>query len=245
MSRSVVDAKNETRMRSGKSKGFSASFLRASRVTLRVGIFLALAGLLFVVYANLEVSRQAKGLTYSSIQSVPVHKVGMVLGTSWASSSGSPNRFFLYRIHAAAALYRAGKIQHILVSGDNQYYSYNEPQKMRQELVALGVNPEHIFMDYAGFSTLDSVYRSSMVFKLDKVLVISQGFQNERAVFLGRHSGIAVSAFNARSVEGYGGFLIGVRELFARAKAVVDVYILDTQPRFLGEPLDILPETSK
>lgn len=194
---------------------------------------------LFVVYANLEISRQAEGKLFASVQEVPPHTVGIVLGTSWASRSGTQNRFFAYRIQATAALYRAGKIDYVLASGDNQFLSYNEPRRMRQELIDLGVAPQHIYLDYAGFSTLDSMYRARNVFQLDSVLVISQDFQNERAVFLGEAAGLDVLGFNARSVDGYGGVMVRVREYFARAKAYLDVHILRTQPRFLGDPLTI------
>ncbi len=213
-----------------------ASFFRFGFAFTKV---VAICIVLFAVYANLAITRNAAGKLYSAVYTVPAHEVGIVLGTSWASRSGTQNRFFTYRIQAAAALYRAGKIRYILASGDNQYQSYNEPRRMRQELILLGVDPEHIYMDFAGFSTLDSMYRAKEVFQLDSVLVISQDFQNERAIFLGESGGMQMAGFNARSVEGYGGLMVLAREFLARTKAYLDVYILRTQPRFLGDPLMI------
>ncbi|GAB6089554.1 SanA/YdcF family protein [Spirochaeta dissipatitropha] len=219
-----------------KQAGWFASFLRITTLTVKLGIIFAV---LFTAYANLDMARRADRLLYNSIQDVPPHKVGIVLGTSWASRSGTTNRFFTYRMQAAAALYKAGKIEYILASGDNQYHSYNEPRRMRRELIDLGVPPEHIYLDYAGFSTLDSIYRAKYIFQLEDVLVISQDFQNERAIFLGSAIGMNIHGFNARSVGGYGGIMVGLREYFARSKAFLDVYLLNTQPRFLGDVLSI------
>lgn len=219
-----------------KQAGRLASFLRFALFT---GKAVLIATVLFSVYANLDISRRAERNLYTTVRDVPEHTVGIVLGTSWASRSGSQNHFFTYRIQAAAALYRAGKIQYILASGDNQFLSYNEPRRMRQELIALGVAPQHIYLDFAGFSTLDSIYRAKEVFQLDRAIVISQAFQNERALFLGNAAGMNLDGFNARSVDGYGGFMVSVREFFARTKAYADVYLLNTRPRFLGEPLII------
>ncbi len=217
-----------------------ASFFRRALFIVKILLVLVI---LIIVYANLHISRNAEGHLYTNLEDVPSYRVGLVLGTSWALRSGEPNSFFTYRIHAAAALFRAGKIEYVLVSGDNQYASYNEPRKMQQKLVDLGVPAERIVMDFAGFSTLDSVYRASRVFQLASVLVISQQFQNERAVFLGQAAGMEIDAFSARSVRGLSAAVVNLREIFARAKAFIDVYITHREPRFLGEPYTIPPES--
>ena len=137
-------------------------------------------------------------------------------------------------------LYQAEKITYILASGDNSRIYYNEPVYMHKELTRRGIPKEHIVLDYAGFSTLDSVIRASEVFGQQTFIVISQQFHNERAIYIARWNGLDVVAYNAEAVGGYAGLRALAREVFARVKALLDVHILNRQPKFLGNP-EIIP----
>jgi SanA protein len=172
------------------------------------------------------------------VNDIPKNEVGLLLGTSKTLSSGVENLYYKYRIEAAVELYKNEKINYIIVSGDNSTKEYNEPINMQKDLIKKGVNSEDIFLDYAGFRTLDSVVRSKEIFRQEKITIISQRFHNERAVFIAMSRDIQAIGFNARDVSLKYGFKTRVREYFARVKMILDI-ILNKQPRFLGEEIII------
>jgi SanA protein len=176
---------------------------------------------------------------YSEVDKIPKNDVAVLLGASRKTSRGGDNLFFLYRIEAAATLYKAGKIKHIIVSGDNHKKEYDEASDMRAALVELGVPDSCITLDYAGFRTLDSMVRCLKVFGQKDITVISQEFHNQRAVFIGQHFDMNVIAFNAKDVPEKYSTKTKMREYLAKFKAVLDLYILDTEPKFLGEKITI------
>ncbi len=200
-------------------------------------VFLVLV-LALIVMSDQMVLLAAQGRLYDSVASIPARKVGLVLGTS-PTTQGQPNAYYEARLNAAAALYRAGKVQDLILSGDNSTTFYDEPTRMKSGLVARGVPAGHLFLDYAGFRTLDSVVRAQGVFGLTEVTVISQRFHNERAVFLARSKGLDAIAFNADDVTGAANLRSTGREWLARTSAVLDVKVLNTQPKFLGERVQI------
>lgn len=180
--------------------------------------------------------RSSKRL-YTSVEEIPHNKAGLLLGTSRMLRDGRPNTYFFNRIDAAVALFEAGKIDYIIVSGDNRHASYNEPRDMRNELIARGIPAKRVYMDFAGFRTLDSVIRCHAVFGQSSFTIISQRFHNQRAIFIARKRGLDAIAFNASDVDAYRGFKTMLREKFARVKAVIDIYFSNTQPYFLGDPV--------
>ncbi len=202
---------------------------------LIVAVIIVLMPFLMILFSNGLVHNTSHNKIFSKMDEIPTNDVGLVLGTSSRSKSGNENLFFKYRIEAAAKLYKAGKIKHIIVSGDNHIKYYNEPRDMMNALKAKGVPPEAITLDYAGFRTLDSVIRCKEVFGQNSYTIISQEFQNERAVFLASKSGINAIAFNAEAVSFDYSKVTYLREYLARAKAVLDIYVLKKKPKFLGE----------
>lgn len=193
----------------------------------------------FVVLALFRISSFAFD-TYDSVQHIPYNEVGLILGTSSLTSDGSRNQFFANRIEAASWLYQHGKIDYILVSGDNRHASYNEPRQMMNALIKAGIPKERIVADFAGFSTIDSIGRAAKVFMLRDVTIISQQFQNERALFIAHNEGMNAIGFNARDPDSkLAHAMVYIREFFARLKCILDVYILNTQPTFLGDPIAI------
>ena len=190
-----------------------------------------------IVLCDAAVEYNAKGRLYYSLEKTPHNKVGLLLGTSKYSAHGK-NLFYLGRIKAAVDLFNAGKIEYILISGDNATESYNEPKQFRKDLIALGVPSENIILDYAGFRTLDSVVRSKEVFQEKKVTIISQQFHIERAIFIADAKGLEAIGFCAKDVEGPRGINTKIRERLARVQMVLDL-ILGTGPKFLGDPIPI------
>lgn len=175
---------------------------------------------------------------YSDVLSIPYNRVGLLLGTSSTLSNGNNNLYFDYRIDAAVQLYKANKIRYIIASGDNSRNNYNEPQEMKDALIRKGIPSSAIYLDYAGFRTLDSVVRANEIFSQNSITVISQKFHNERAIYLATYFGIDAIGFNAKDVDTRAGFKTKVRELFARVKVFVDL-ITNKQPKYLGEKVHI------
>lgn len=175
---------------------------------------------------------------YSDVLSIPYNRVGLLLGTSPTLSNGNNNLYFDYRIEAAVQLYKANKIRYIIASGDNSKNNYNEPQEMKDALIRKGIPSSAIYLDYAGFRTLDSVVRANEIFSQNSITIISQKFHNERAVYLASYFGIDAIGFNAKDVDARAGFKTKVRELFARVKVFVDL-VTNKQPKYLGEKVHI------
>ena len=200
---------------------------------------LAVAAIVGIVVCNVAVVRSAEGRMYDDVDSIPYNRVGLVLGTSKYNRYGSVNAFYVRRLNACVSLYKAGKIDHVLISGDNSRKTYDEPTWMMQDLVEQGIPGDAIHLDYAGFRTLDSMVRAKEVFGLTSVTVISQRFHNERALFIAQRKGIDAVAFNAEDVPIRRWQLrMTVREWLARVNAVLDILIA-RQPHFLGEPIII------
>ncbi|CAN5306922.1 hypothetical protein BH09BAC3_BH09BAC3_36740 [soil metagenome] len=189
----------------------------------------------FLLMANLWVVESTEGRIFSTYKDLPVNKVGLVLGTSNRLSNGSPNPFFDMRMKTASELYKLGKISHIIVSGDNRTVFYNEPVEMQRALIKLGVPESVITLDYAGLRTLDSVIRSKEIFGQDHITIITQPFHSYRALFISHYFDIDAVALVVREPTQSSAMKVYVREYFARAKAILDLYILKTTPRHLGE----------
>jgi SanA protein len=201
-----------------------------------IGLLSAVA--LLICFANYKINSFSKGYLYNSTDSIPQCKTAVLLGTSKFMRNGTRNYFFYNRIASAETLFRSGKIQFIIISGDNSLSYYNEPEDMKKELMKAGIPDSVIFLDYAGFRTFDSMIRAKEVFGQTKFIVVSQQFHNERAVFIARKYGIEAYGYNAEDVDAYSGFKTKVRELFARVKVFIDVYT-NKQPKFLGEKIII------
>lgn len=188
--------------------------------------------------ANFSIEKNAKGKTFYDLELLKHSKVGLVLGTTKYLTNGQVNLFFKYRIDAALELYKNGKIDFILVSGDNGNSNYDEPSDFKNELIKNGIPENRIFLDYAGFRTLDSVVRAKEIFGQTELIIISQKFHNERAIYLAEKNGIKAVGYNARDVSGSSGTKVQLREYLARTKAFIDI-IFGIEPKFLGDKIKI------
>ncbi len=225
----------------GKSGGDTAGVVRRLRPVRVVALLclLALAAVAFLLWADSYVGNYGSTRIYENVEEVPAASAALVLGTAKFSVAGGQNLYYMPRIKAAADLYKSGKVRGIVVSGDNATQAYNEPQRMKEDLGKLGVPLEHITCDYAGFRTLDSVVRMQTIFGMEDFIIVSQRFHVERALFLARSHGSRIEGFAAADVpEGYG-VKVRLREVLARAKAVLDVHLFKTEPKFLGDPVEV------
>lgn len=199
----------------------------------------AVLALLVLIFAtDFWVSHSVRKQMYDNIQEIEHKKVGLLLGTSKYASRGRVNLYYRYRIEAAVKLYRTGKIDYVLVSGDNSTMQYDEPNTMKRDLIDAGVPAEKIFLDYAGFRTLDSIVRCSAVFGENDFIVISQPFHNERALYIANRKNIKAIAYNAQEVPRSYSIKVRVREKLARVKMMFDL-LVNKQPKFYGPKVEI------
>lgn len=199
--------------------------------------------LFFVITAFLLASNYWVGsysdYTTANIEKLPDSYACLVLGTSKKLRNGRDNQFFSNRIDATLTVYQAKKCKKIIVSGDNRYSDYNEPNDMKQSLIEKGIPPADIICDYAGRRTIDSVIRYKEIFGQEAGIVISQQFHNERAVFIGQKNNIHLFGYNANDVDAYNSFKTKFREIFSKGKVIYDVYLLNSTPKILGEKIKI------
>jgi SanA protein len=190
----------------------------------------------FIFFSNWIIIHSAKESVYDSVIDTPNgNEVALILGTSRYTRWGTTNLYFKYRIEAAAKLYHSGKVKHIIVSGDNALKEYNEPKQMLQALIKKGVPENSITLDFAGFRTLDSVVRCKKVFGQTKFIIVSQRFHVERALFIANKYDIDAIGFAAQDPPEKYSFKTRFREYFAKTKAVIDLYIIHKNPKFLGK----------
>ena len=216
-----------------------SAFVLWMRRALLLGFMLLALFVGFIWYANYAATSAGKGILFDDVNDVPVQRAGLVFGCSHKLGKRD-NLYFKYRIQAAAELWHAGKVDFLIVSGDNREKYYNEPVTMRKALVKAGVPYDKIVCDYAGLRTLDSVVRANKIFGLSELTLVSQKFQNERAAYIAKANGITVYGYNARDVEGYAARKTEDREVLARVKMWLDVNITNQQPKHLGNKEPIL-----
>ena len=204
-------------------------------------------GLLFIVstimLCHYIVVWNANGKIYTKIEDIPASDIGLLLGTPPQTRyGGMSNSFFNYRIDAAEALYKAGKIGYLLISGDdNSLNGLNEVQCMKDSLIIRGIPASVIFLDGKGLRTFDSVIRTSTLFGVKSFTVISQKFHNERAIYLAEHLNLdieKVQAFNAKSPTSKLSLLTYLREYLARVKMFMDIFLKD-EIEVLDEKIDL------
>lgn len=211
-------------------------FLKKSFYTL---LILGIGSLLFTAFANYKIENSTEEFVTDKLEILPKTKVAIVLGTAPNLVSGYQNYYFTYRIEAATELYQSGKVTYFIMSGDHGRKNYNEPEAMKQALIKNGVPENVIYLDYAGFRTLDSMIRAKEIFSQNEFIVVSQEFHNQRAVYIARQNGINAYGYSAKDVNKHAGLKTNIREYFARTKVFIDSFF-GVQPKFLGEKIEII-----
>lgn len=176
--------------------------------------------------ACLWVRASARGRVYSDVNKVPKYRVALVLGAG-IKPNGRLSQSLESRVKTAIKLYKAGKVEKLLMSGDNRVSHYNEPKRMCDYAIRRGVPAEDVVMDYAGRRTYDSAYRAKHIFGLNKMIVVTQAFHMDRALFLCSKVGIDACGVEA-AVDG--NLKAKVREVPACLGALIDVSIRHPQP---------------
>jgi SanA protein len=208
--------------------------------TWRVIRTLLLLGLLILFLPRIVTSIYAIFKTYS-VEDVPVDQVAIVFGAG-LRRDGTPTAILRDRVDTAAQLYFAGKVEKLLLSGDNRVADYNEPESMRQYARSLGVPDEALVLDYAGRRTYDTCYRAKAIFGVESAILVTQKFHLSRALFT--CNGLGLKAVGVEANNYYylkrSRLYWNVREQFATVGAFWDVYIKRPLP-VLGEPEPIFP----
>jgi SanA protein len=187
--------------------------------------------------ANAYLLLSTEGEATAEVAAVPRTEVAIVPGAG-VDPDGTMSTMLADRVRQAAALWRMGKVEKILVSGDHQSWSYDEPDTMRKALVRDGVPPRDVFEDHAGFDTWATMVRAHSIFGVRRAVIVTQGFHMPRALFLADQAGIAATGLTA-DLHSYGfqGAKSNVREVLSRVKAIADV-TLET-PAMAGPKIPI------
>ncbi len=208
---------------------------RASNLIWKIGIYSLIGGFLLVAGLRVSMLLIGRSKMYTP-ENVPTAPVALVLGAG-LNRDGSPGVVLQDRVRQAAALYFDGKVQKLLMSGDNSSIHYDEPTAMRNYAISLGVPDKDIVLDYAGRRTYDSCYRASVIFGVEKVIVVTQNYHLHRAIVLCQ--AMEIETFGVAADESnyprsrY--IMWRFREVLASIAAFYDIWIRHPQP-ILGEP---------
>ncbi len=207
----------------------------------RLVLTLSLLGLLGLFLPRLVTALYAAARIFS-VDAVPAERTAIVFGAG-LRYDGSPTAVLRDRVETAAQLYFNGKVEKLLMSGDNSTVDYNEPESMRQYAIGLGIPDEDIVLDYAGRRTYDTCYRAKAIFGLDRAILVTQDFHLPRALYLCNALGVEAVGVQANNIyyRKISRLFWQARELFATFSAVVDVQIARPVP-ILGDPEPIFAE---
>jgi SanA protein len=207
-------------------------FLKFLRLLL---VALGIVGTLGVILPRIVTSIYSINRIYQT-EDAPQKRLAIVFGAG-LRRDGTPTAILRDRVETAADLFFTGKVEKLLMSGDNRFLEYNEPESMRQYALSLGVPDEAIAMDYAGRRTYDTCYRAKEIFAVDDVLLVTQKFHLPRALFLCNALGLEAAGVEANTRRFWSVSLLiwNTRELLATAGAFLDVFVTKPQP-VLGEP---------
>jgi SanA protein len=246
MSSKKKNTKTLTGSTTDNTKKKPSRFLRIIRGIFRVIrtlIIIAAIGLsiLFLIPRLINELVQAPKI-YSDVEEVPTSRVAIVFGAG-LKADGTVTRILRDRVDAAIQLYKAGKVEKILLSGDNRYVDYNEPGAMFDHAIERGIPAEDLVMDYAGRRTYDTCYRAKEIFQVDKAILVTQRFHLSRALYLCNSLGVQSTGYSA-DLSYYlkrSRVIWNIRETPATSAAIFDVWFRKPVP-VLGEPLPIFPE---
>lgn len=196
-----------------------------------------------ILACYLIVWHTGRGLIFDDVDEMPPRFAGLVLGCP-KMVNGYENRYFTARMDAASELYKEGKLQYLIVSGNSDHEGYSEPREMKAALIERGVPEDHVYCDNAGYRTLDSVIRAHKIFRQDEVTIISQYYPNTRALYIARRYGMeGCIAYNAEDKGSEWMIKVVLREIFVRILTVLDVEFFKTDPKELGDEIFISEKT--
>ncbi len=211
-------------------------------MVFRIALFISIAAIVSLALPRLIMILSTSRKTYQ-VSDAPKAKVAIVFGAG-LQRDGTPSPVLRDRVATAAELYFAGKVDKILMSGDNRFLYYNEPGSMLNYALSLGVPREAIVLDYAGRRTYDTCYRAKEIFEVTDVLLVTQNFHLARSLFTCDTLGLNATGVSADRRQYARGSMLSweIRELPAALVAMWDVWIAHPEP-VLGDKEPIFPES--
>ncbi|WP_044470774.1 SanA/YdcF family protein [Mannheimia massilioguelmaensis] len=209
------------------------SFLAPLKLLIKICSVLFAISILSLIAIDQGIAYYVRHDVYTDINKLPYRPYGLLLGTSKYFAKNTPNLFYVYRLEAAENLFKSGKVNHLLLSGDNRTLQYNEPRTMFKDLRQKGIEEEYLHMDFAGFRTLDSIIRAKEIFHATPMTIITQKFHCERALFIAKFNHIDAICYSAEYPKDYP--MVRFREIFARALMLWEIFT-EKEPHFLGTP---------
>lgn len=207
---------------------------------LNILIFIAVLGVIILALSRLVTGIYARSRTFT-VENVPTRRVALVFGAGlWRNGTATP--VLKDRVQTAANLYFAGKVEKLLMSGDNRFVEYNEPAVMKEVALSLGVPETAIVVDFAGRRTYDTCYRARAIFGVTEAILVTQAFHLPRAIYECSRLGVDSVGVNAdlRVYSKSSVLYWNTRELFATVAALWDLNISHPVP-VLGNPEPIFP----
>jgi len=203
---------------------------------IKLLFFAFILGLITVLGINLLVKHQTDPVIYSNAQDAPKTKVGIIFGAG--INNNKPSKYLKDRLDAGIKLYNNHKIDKILLSGDNGSDAHDELTVMKLYCYQHGVDTNKIYLDYAGFDSYSTLYRSKFIFKIDTAILVSQKYHLNRCINIGNKLGVKSYGFAADQGTYQGFKYVSFREYFAVVKSTLDLMI-GRKPHFLGEVVNI------
>lgn len=207
----------------------------------KIAFYLIIIGLIAVISVNYYVKSSTKTKIYYSIKKFPKNDVGIIFGAG--INGNQPSKYLKDRLDAGILLYKAKRINKILLSGDNGRDEYDELTVMKNYCYSHGVDTTKIFVDYAGFDTYSTMYRSKHIFKIKRATLISQEYHLNRAIYIGNQMGIKSAGYSANQGEYLGYKYVCFREYLSIFKSFFDV-LRNREPKFLGTEININGESN-
>jgi len=203
---------------------------------IKTFLLVVAVAVIFIIYSNIAVYKSGQTGVFSA-DDAPKAEAAIILGAR-VYNSGILSQVLADRMETGIELYKKGKIKKLLLTGDHGQVTYDEVNHMRIYALDRGVPEEDIFMDHAGFSTYDSMYRARDVFKVKKAVIVTQQFHLPRALYIARRMGIESVGVPADKRKYLGERYLFFREVLARTKAVAQVS-LRIKPKYLGPEIPI------
>lgn len=211
---------------------------------IRIMLILGILAIIAVFFINMYVTGTAEKRMYSKESVLPRNADCIIVLGAGLKPDGTPNHMLRDRLDLAINLYEAGICKKLLLTGDHGTNGYDEVNAMKDYVLARGVKKENVYLDHAGFSTYDSMYRAKEVFCVEKAIVVTQKYHLYRAVYIGNGLGIDIYGMNSDPYIYAGQTARNIREYLARVKDVFSV-AFKVKPEYLGEKIDINTASSE
>jgi len=206
--------------------------IKHNLITLLIAFFVVFTAIVF--FYDTKIENIAEYRIFNSVDKIPTKKVAVLLGTEKKFKNGELNQLYFSRINAVCELYKAKKINVIIISRNQG----NVIDELKEDLIKKGIPKNKIILDYAGTRTYDSMYRIYKVYGQKDFIVIAQNDQNERAIYIAKKHGLSAIAYNAKEYTGYNSFRLNMIEKLERTRLFFE-FMFKKKPNYSGERVKV------